>query len=243
MLLWMRFSYVVYGFALCSQCLCGQATCDKLRESDMSAKLDTSMTADELSKIIRQRRSLRRYQAAPVPSEYIAQILEAGVWAPSAHNRQPWRFAVISMAATKTRLAREMGARLRRDLAADGLPPALIDADVGRSYQRITEAPILLLLCMSLRDMDEYGDERRDAHERAMAQQSAAMAGQNILLMAASLGLGACWMCAPLFCQELVAEVLDLPADWEPQGLITLGFPAQQRQRSREAWETRTIWR
>ena len=178
-----------------------------------------------------------------MPGEYIAQLLEAAVWAPSAHNRQPWRFVVIRQAATKTRLARAMGARLRRDLAADGLPQALIDADVGRSYRRITEAPLLLLLCMSLQDMDDYSDERRMACERAMAQQSAAMAGQNILLMAASLGLGACWMCAPLFCQELVAEVLDLPPDWQPQGLITLGFPAQQRGRSRETWETRTIWR
>lgn len=201
------------------------------------------MKAAELSKLMRQRRSLRRYQAEPVPGDYIEQILEAGVWAPSAHNRQPWRFVVISQAATKERLARAMGARLRSDLSADEVPQAVIDADVGRSYQRITEAPLLLLLCMSLQDMDDYGDERRNAHERTMAQQSAAMAGQNILLMAASLGLGACWMCAPLFCQDLVASVLELPADWQPQGLITLGFPAQLRQRSRQSWETRTIWR
>lgn len=201
------------------------------------------MKAAELSNLIRERRSLRRYHADAVPKDYLEQLLQAGVWAPSAHNRQPWRFVVISQAATKERLASEMGARLRSDLRADGVPQAVIDADVGRSYQRITEAPLLLLLCMSLQDMDEYDDERRKAHERTMAQQSAAMAGQNILLMAASLGLGACWMCAPLFCQDLVASVLELPADWQPQGLITLGFAAQQRQRSRESWETRTIWR
>lgn len=209
----------------------------------MISTADAGMRAAELSTLIRERRSLRRYRAGTVPLAYIEQILEAGVWAPSAHNRQPWRFAVISQAATKERLAREMGAKLRGDLTADAVPQALIDADVGRSHQRITGAPLLLLLCMSLEDMDDYGDERRNAHERTMAQQSAAMAGQNILLMAASLGLGACWMCAPLFCQDLVASVLELPADWRPQGLITLGFPAQQRQRSRESWESRTIWR
>lgn len=202
-----------------------------------------AMKAAELSELMRRRRSLRRYRAQPVPKEFLGQILEAAVWAPSAHNRQPWRFVVISRAATKERLAREMGAKLRGDLSADAVPPAVIDADVARSYQRVTEAPLLLLLCMSLQDMDEYGDERRQAHERTMAQQSAAMAGQNILLMASSLGLGACWMCAPLFCQDLVVSVLDLPADWRPQGLITLGFPAQQRQRERDSWETRTIRR
>ncbi len=209
----------------------------------MISTASAAMKAAELSELMRRRRSLRRYRAQPVPKEFLGQILEAAVWAPSAHNRQPWRFVVISRAATKERLAREMGAKLRGDLSADAVPPAVIDADVARSYQRVTEAPLLLLLCMSLQDMDEYGDERRQAHERTMAQQSAAMAGQNILLMASSLGLGACWMCAPLFCQDLVVSVLDLPADWRPQGLITLGFPAQQRQRERDSWETRTIRR
>ncbi len=145
--------------------------------------------------------------------------------------------------ATKKQLAAAMGARLRQDLQADGIVEALIDADVGRSYQRITGAPLLILLCMSLRDMDVYTDAQRNAHERSMAQQSVAMAGQNILLMADSLGLGACWMCAPLFCPELVAQTLDLPADWQPQGMITLGYPAQQRERGRDGWESKTLWR
>ena len=136
-----------------------------------------------------------------------------------------------------------MGDRLRRDLQADGVLREVIEADAGRSCQRITGAPLLILLCMSLRDMDVYNDEARNLHERTMAQQSAAMAAQNILLMAESLGLGACWMCAPLFCGELVAQTLDLPADWQPQGLLTLGFPAQRRERGREHWETRTLWR
>ncbi len=209
----------------------------------MISTVSAAMNPTGLSTLMRGRRSLRRYRAEAVPDEFIEQMLEAGVWAPSAHNRQPWRFVVIRGAASKQRLARAMGAKLRGDLSADGVAQAVIDADVGRSYQRITEAPLLLLLCMSLQDMDDYGDQRRNAHERTMAQQSAAMAGQNILLMAASLGLGACWMCAPLFCQDLVASVLELPADWRPQGLITLGFPAQQRQRGRESWESRTIWR
>ena len=91
--------------------------------------------------------------------------------------------------------------------------------------------------------MDVYADDQRNNCERAMAQQSAAMAGQNLLLMAESLGLGACWMCAPLFCQRLVSTVLELPADWLPQALITLGYPAQRRDRSREPWETKALWR
>ena len=201
------------------------------------------MSADDLLRQMRGRRSLRRYHAQPVPDDCIDKLLEAATWAPSAHNRQPWRFVVMRDAATKQRLADAMGARLRQDLQADGLPAALIDKDVGRSRQRITGAPLLILLCMSLRDMDVYTDAQRNDHERSMAQQSVAMAGQNILLLADSLGLGACWMCAPLFCPDVVARTLDLPADWQPQGMITLGYPAQQRQRGRDGWEGKTLWR
>ena len=201
------------------------------------------MSARELLNSMRERRSLRRFRDDAVPQACVEQILEAAIWAPSAHNRQPWRFVVISEAPTKEKLAREMGGRLRLDLLADEVPHDIIEADVARSYERITSAPVLIMLCMSLRDMDVYADEQRNDHEQTMAQQSTAMAGQNILLMAASLGLGACWMCAPLFCQSLVASVLELPKDWQPQGMITLGYPAQSRRRSRDSWESKTLWR
>lgn len=201
------------------------------------------MNSADLLDFMRGRRSLRRYQCEDVPRAWTERLLEAAIWAPSAHNRQPWRFVVIEGNETKERLAREMGAALQRDLRADGLAQAIIDADVGRSYARITSAPLLILVCMSLADMDVYADDQRNRHELTMAQQSTAMAGQNILLMAEKLGLGACWMCAPLFCQDLVASALELPSDWQPQGMITLGHPAERRERSRERWETRALWR
>jgi len=197
----------------------------------------------DLLKLIQARRSLRRYRPQPVPREWVGQILESASWAPSAHNRQPWRFVIIDSAATKELLAASMGSRLRRDLSADKLPKAMIDKDVSRSYHRITSAPLIIVVCMTLADMDVYADDRRNSHERTMAVQSAAMAGQNMMLMAASLGLGACWMCAPLFCPDLVQQVLDLPPDWVAQGMVTMGFPAQSRQKMREPLETRMLWR
>ncbi len=62
-----------------------------------------------------------------------------------------------------------------------------------------------------------------------MAVQSVAMAAQNLWLLAHAEGLGACWLCAPLFVPELVREILDLPADWQAQGLMTLGWPAEEK--------------
>jgi len=61
-----------------------------------------------------------------------------------------------------------------------------------------------------------------------MATQSLAAAIQNILLAAHAKGLGACWFCAPLFCQETVRRVLGMPDEVEPQALIVIGYPAEQ---------------
>jgi coenzyme F420-0:L-glutamate ligase/coenzyme F420-1:gamma-L-glutamate ligase len=193
--------------------------------------------------VIMNRRSLRRYQPEPVASEIIERILTAAIWAPSAHNRQPWRFAVIQSIDQKETLAQAMGSRLRRDLEADHAPEAVIAADVGRSYERIISAPVLIMLCLSMQDMDVYTDVKRNQYEYLMAVQSTAMAGQNLLLAASEAGLGACWMCAPLFCPDVVCQALNLPDDWQPQGLITLGYPAQEREKNRKSLESSVVWR
>jgi coenzyme F420-0:L-glutamate ligase/coenzyme F420-1:gamma-L-glutamate ligase len=189
------------------------------------------------------RRSIRRYRSQPVPPELVTQLLTAATWAPSAHNRQPWRFVVMTGEETKTKLATAMGHQLRADLTTDNVPEAVIEADVGRSYQRITQAPLLILVCMTMVDMDVYPDAKRQHNEWTMAAQSTAMAAQNLLLAAHTLGLGACWMCAPLFCPQVVINTLDLPAEWQPQALITIGYAAEVKQKSRHPLETRILYR
>ncbi len=193
--------------------------------------------------LIRTRRSIRRYTRDAVPADVVEQLLTAATWAPSAHNRQPWRFVVIADGQTRHRLAAVMGDQLRRDLAADGRSPEFIERDVGRSFARLTGAPLLILINLTMADMDIYPDERRARNEAVMATQSTAMAGQNLLLAAHALGLGACWVCAPLFCPTIVRETLDLPADWQPQGLITLGYPAEEKQKTRHSLESRVLYR
>lgn len=191
------------------------------------------MNAIEILDVMRTRRSLRRYLDMPVPRELVEKILDAARWAPSAHNRQPWRFAVLESADTKRALAGAMGQRLRADLERDGVAQEIIEKDTARSYQRITNAPVILVVCVTMRDMDSYTDERRNHAEYLMATQSVAMATQNLLLTAHASGLGACWMCAPLFVPETVRKVLHLDADWEPQALITLGYAAEERTKTR----------
>jgi coenzyme F420-0:L-glutamate ligase / coenzyme F420-1:gamma-L-glutamate ligase len=175
-----------------------------------------------------ERRSIRRYLGFPVARGLVDSLLAAATAAPSAHNRQPWRFLVIEEQSTKQRLAQAMGERLRSDRLRDGDPLDGIEGDVSRSHARLTGAPVIILVCMTMADMDRYPDDRRNQAERAMAVQGTAMAAQNLLVAAHTVGLGACWMCAPLFCPETVGATLTLPSDWEPQAIITLGYPADR---------------
>lgn len=174
---------------------------------------------------LRSRISVRRFLPQPVPPEALDRILETAVRAPSAHNRQPWRFAVVQSPAAREDLAAAMGAAFRRDLAADGLPPDELEAQVLRSAARIRSAPALILLCLCMSGMDEYPDRRRRRAEFRMAMQSVALAGGQLLLAAHAEGLGGVWLCAPLFAPEAVQAALRLPADWEPQAMLLLGYP------------------
>jgi len=195
--------------------------------------------SNDLLSLIKSRRSLRRYNNSSIPHETILRLLEAAIWAPSAHNRQPWRFAVLVNQATKINLARAMGERLRADRMADGDDPINIEQDVARSYARLTNAPVLVLVCLSMLDMDHYPDAQRNQNEWLMAVQSTAMAAQNLLLMAHAEGLGACWLCGPLFVPTVVRNILNLPQDWHPQGIVTMGEPAQTREKTRDAVDTK----
>jgi len=196
------------------------------RSSGLSFSARHKMTVQsKLGPLISKRRSIRRYQANLVDREVIERLLLAATQAPSAHNRQPWRFVVIEEKEVKATLANAMGQRLRQDRIADGDTSKTIDADVSRSYARITEAPVLIVVCVDNREMDKYPDERRRRAEHLMAVQSTAMAAQNLLLAAEHEGLGACIMCAPLFCSDAVADALNLPDGWQAQMLITIGRP------------------
>ena len=190
------------------------------------AKYLPPLSDPELAAEIGVRRSIRRYRPSGISRDIVERLLTAAGTAPSAHNRQPWRFVVLDTFASRHTLAQAMGHKLRRDRSADGDASEVIEADIDRSYQRITQAPLAIVLCVDMRDMDHYPDQARKDAEYLMAVQSTAMAAQNLLLAARVEGLGACIMCAPLFCPEVVIESLRLPPQWRAQMLVTIGEPA-----------------
>lgn len=179
-------------------------------------------------KVLKDRRSIRIYLSRNVPWDVLLEVIDAARWAPSAHNAQPWRFIIVTDPGVKRELAESMASEWARDLERDGVPPDILRELVEGSIKRFSEAPVLVIAGITMRDMHKYPDERRQGFEHLMATQSLAAAVQNILLAAHAKGLGACWFCAPLFCQEIVRRVLGMPDEVEPQALIVIGYPAEQ---------------
>ena len=194
---------------------------------------------------IRGRRSVRKYLEREVPEGVVDQVLEAARWAPSPHGRQPWRFAVLTGRESKERLAAAMGDEWRSNLQMDGQGDEVVEKRLEGSRNRLLDAPVLVLLCLYLEDLDTYPDPERQRNETTMAVQSLGAAAQNALLTAYSLGLDAGWMCAPLFCPERVTEALGLDPALVPHALLTLGYAAGDppKRRGRKSLDELIVYR
>jgi F420 biosynthesis protein FbiB-like protein len=193
--------------------------------------------------LLRGRRSVRQYQSRELTRAQIEQILEAARWAPSPHGRQPWRFVVLTRQERKVALANAMGASWQHNLEMDGQEQEIVRLRLEKSHGRILNAPALIVPCLYLDDLDRYPDERRQNDETTMAIQSLGAAIQNMLLAAYDLGLDGGWMCAPLFCPEVVCQALELDPRLIPQALITLGYAAADpRRRERLPLDTLIVY-
>jgi len=147
--------------------------------------------------LLKGRRSIRRYRPDPVPDEMVAQLLEAGRWAPSASNRQPWAFIVVRDEEVRRRVAERCAYAFIR-------------------WEHAGKAPLLIVLC---------GDARNPIY-RQFLHEDIGLAGGQIMLQAAALGLGTCWIGG--LDRRSIAGILGLPSHMEIVGLLTVGFPAEE---------------
>ncbi len=171
---------------------------------------------------LRSRRSVRRFKPDPVPQAVVERLLTTAIHAPSAHNRQPWRFVIIRQSEARCRLEEALITKMRADMRAEGAAESEIEARAANSRRRIQEAPLLVLLCRDLTDV------RVDTPEEAtMAVQSVAAAGLQLLLAAHAEGLGGNWICWPLYARAETRDTLGLPDTWEPQAMLIIGAQAE----------------
>jgi len=175
--------------------------------------------ADDLHTFLRTRRSIRRFKTDPVPDSVIQRILTTSVFAPSAHDQQPWRFCVVTDLSVKTRLGRALTSQMRADMQAQGAHESDIEKRVSLSLRRMDETPVVIILCR-----DTTAVRTDTPEEVVMGIQSTAQAGLQLLLAAHAEGLGGNWICWPLYAQGATRSALDLPKTWEPQAMFFIGY-------------------
>jgi len=184
---------------------------------------------------LRSRRSVRRFKPDPIPDSVIERILTTATYAPSAHNLQPWRFVLIKNPDVKPRLAKALTDKMRLDMRAEGAAESDIEKRIANSIRRINEAPVIILLCRDLTVVRVNTPE-----ENIMNIQSTALAGLQLLLAAHAEGLGANWICWPLYATKETQNVLELPQTWEPQAMIIIGY-ADEQAKQKELKSVNTI--
>lgn len=201
------------------------------------------MNSNLLKEIIISRRTVRRFLKREVEIEKVKELIEAAIWAPSAHNSQPWRFCIITKDEVKEKFSLSMIKKWREDLERDGVEEETIKKLIEDSHERFINSPVIVVVFIDLKDLQRYPDEKRNSYEEIMAIQSASAAIENLLLMAHSLGLGANWRCAPLFAQEEVKEALGVNKSWKPIAAISLGYPDEiPVAPKRRSLEEVTVW-
>jgi nitroreductase len=169
--------------------------------------------------VLARQRAHRAFLPDPVPDEDLEAILTAATHAPSAENRQPWEFVVVTDHHGRARLGELMrraweggGREASRDILAPGL---LADVDRGLTGG-IAAAPVLVVCCADL------ARTRRET-----APSSLFPAVQNLLIAATALGYGsALTTIATVFADEL-RDQLGLPPSVLPMAVVPVGRPAR----------------
>ncbi len=162
---------------------------------------------------IRTRRSVRKWLPKPVPDELIEQILDAGRWAPSAGNFQPWAFIVIQSPETKERIQKV--AEESKNLSRIWSPYFR----EGRSRGYIVDlrhVPVGIAIFADPRHAPPHtGGEMGHVV-------GASLAAMNMWLAAHSLGLGACYWSHMM--QDKMKVIVGVPHHWDFIGLLGVGY-------------------
>ncbi len=172
----------------------------------------------ELWDAIRNRRSCRSFSPEPVKEEDLRKIIEAGTWAPSPANNQPWEFVILTDQEIKDRLHAACLKSKEEAFQKSGwrwLGKYEIDF--------LLQAPMIVAVVgdPAKTGVDQFIGESRDGYKYACAA-----AIQNMLVMAHSLGLAGLWY--TLFDQKTVKGLLNVPEDRTVCALVCLGKPGAE---------------
>lgn len=151
----------------------------------------------DTEKCIKLRRSIRDFKEDDVSTGIVQDIIKSAIEAPSSGNVQDWEFIIVRDPQRKAELT---------------------EAAIGQDF--IKKAPVVVVVCSDLDKVTKaYGERGRSLY----SIQNISAAIENLLLAAWNRGIGSCWVGA--FNEERVKEILILPQNVRPMGIIPLGYP------------------
>lgn len=170
----------------------------------------------DFTDLVKFRRSCRSFEPAAVSEDQVKAILEAGQWAPSPLNLQPWEFIVVAEPEMKRRI-RQAGQQARQQVIDGGGP------GWAKKYSMafLEQAPVLIAVASDPRK----GGLGGFFGQPQGAMQAACACVQNMMLAAAELGLASLWF--TFFDPETVRAILGVPAEKEVVAIVPIGRPQQ----------------
>ncbi|MGM0551921.1 MAG: flavin reductase [Bacteroidota bacterium] len=163
--------------------------------------------------VIHNRKSVRHFTNQAVSEDQIETLLKAGMAAPTAANRQPWAFHVVTQRETL-------------DLLAEKLPYA----------KMLSQVETAIVVCG---DMEKAGNLKEEGYW----SQDCSAASENILLAAESMGLGAVWTAAYPYADRInvVKTALKLPENHVPLNVIPIGYPTG-KDKPKDKWKPENVF-
>jgi nitroreductase len=198
----------------------------------------------DILEVIRTRKSIRRYKPDPIPDGMLDKVLEAGRWAATGENYQPWRLVVIKNQETKNKIG-----NLARLGSGSRMTAWYCLGEMQRRFEEIQD-PVKRAEVLRFMYSGEVSEFAKQAPV-VIAVIGTLMEGsidvpydlsaciENMLLEAHSLGLGACWVHGPVASTRDAAKfkkILKVPTgmgEYKVIAYVALGWPAEARKHPR----------
>ncbi|RGY96005.1 nitroreductase family protein [Clostridium sp. AM58-1XD] len=192
---------------------------------------------------IADRRSIRKFSDRSLNDQDIMEIIESGVKAPSAKNRQPWKFVVVRGKA-KEKMLEAFRRGIRREKNGDAILPGSRQHLAGAEYtvKIMEQAPVSIFV------LDGEGKglftplNEEDRIYEIVNVQSISAAIQNMLLAAEEKGIGSLWICDIFFAYQELHDWLNIDGDL--LAAVSLGYPEEKPdERPRKTLDKVVVWK
>lgn len=209
--------------------------------------MNSDCTNPSFFEVLDTRKTIRKYTNEIPPLEAIKKIADAGRIAPSATNTQNWEFIAIYDNTTKQKMAEAV--EMKYDYLKERVESQEDKNKInGYKYYSMffNKAPVVFAVVekkristmLSILEKNGMSEDELKLYDNRSSILSMGAAIENMSLCAHALGLGTCWMCAPLAAQKELGDIIGLKQEDKVVTLLTVGFPDDAKMTSQPPKKT-----